>query len=175
MTMAKVSMTFRIDAELAKRLKESVAKSGGKLTQAEVIESALADRFAVKDGTRLLAKVNQDQATAVTLVKEQSQQLAEFQEKIRTGINGFAQRMHTEVTHLQATTDQKLSDNTASIRTMQGQVSGMEMTMRKVENVMERAAESRLGLLHWIGIFGFGLFSLVGTAMILAMIWQRLT
>src|SRR5690349_6483636 len=105
---SKVPMTFRIDAELAKRLKDHVAKSGGKLTQAEVIESALADRFAVKDGTKLLAKVNENQQTALTLVKEQTEALEEFQKQVRGGINGFANRMHTDVDRLDRSVQQEM-------------------------------------------------------------------
>lgn len=166
-------MTFRIDAELAKRLKESVAKSGGKLTQAEVIESALADRFAVKDGTKLLAKVNQDQATAVTLVKEQSQQLAEFQTKVRDGINGFAKRMHDDVARLEQTTMQEMRGTAANVSTLQSQMAGMVGTLRQVEYHVQQTTEARLSMLHWLGLVGLIALAIVGVVAIGAGIWWR--
>ena len=171
--MVKQAVTFRLDAELVKRLKDTAAKSGGKLSQAEIVESALADRFAVKDGTKLLAKVNQDQATAVTLVKEQSAALEAFKDQVRAGITNYTQRMHQEVAQLQSATDQKLSDNTASIRTMQNQMSAMEMTMRQVEHVMGQAAEGRLGVLHWLGLVGLVALALIGVAALSLFMWQR--
>lgn len=171
--MTKESVTFRLEPELVKRLRDTAAKSGGKLTQAEIVESALADRFAVRDGTKLLAKVNQDQATALTLVKEQTQAIEDFKERVKTGINGYAQRMHDDITKLQTTTQQELRSTTASVTALQSQMAGIVATMRQVEYAMERTAESKLSLLHWLGLVGLVLSSVIGVAALGFALWQR--
>jgi predicted transcriptional regulator len=164
--MAKVSMTFRIDAELAKRLKEHVAKSGGNLTQAEVIESALADRFAVKDGTKLLAKVNENQQTAVTLVKEQSQSLAKFQSEVGQVIVGYKKQIQTDVARLEQTTQQELRGTTAGLRTMESQMAQAIGTLRQIEHAVEQHAKARLEAWQYVTIgtlMGFAILGLVSS------------
>lgn len=170
----KVSMTFRLDAELAKRLKESAAKSGGKLTQVDIIESALADRFAVKDGTKLLAKVNQDQGTALTLVKEQTAVLTEFREKVSSGINAYSKRLHDDVDQLGRSVTQEMRSTTASVTALQSQMANMVGTLRQVEHHVQQTAESRLSVLHWLGLVGLFAFALIGVAAIAGIIWQRM-
>lgn len=172
--MAKTSVTFRLDSELAARLKETAEKSGGKLTQVQIIESALADKFAVRDSGKLLARVNESQQTALTLVKEQSEALTEFQEKVRNGINGFATRLHNDVTQLQTTTQQELRSTNASVTTLQSQMAGMIGSMRQVEHYVQQTAEARLSVLHWLGLVGLFAFALIGVAAIAGIIWQRM-
>jgi hypothetical protein len=171
-TMAKVSMTFRIDSELAKRLKEYVAKSGGKLTQAEVIESSLADRFAVKDGTKLLAKVNQDQATALTLVKEQTEALEEFQEKVAGGINAYSKRLHNDVEQLERSVQQEMRGTVASVNAMQSQMASFIGTLRQVEYHVQQTAEARLSALHIVGLIGQVFLAMVGAAWLAVAAWK---
>ena len=173
--MAKTSVTFRLDSELAARLKDAAEKSGGKLTQVQIVEAALADKFAVRDSGRLLAKVNESQQTALTLVKEQSTALTEFQEKVRTGISGFATRLHDDVEQLERSVTQEMRGTNASVNALQQQVAGMIGTMRQIEHGVQQAAETRLatwqllalGILIGLATFGAGVIGLN--------LWQRLT
>lgn len=170
----KVSVTFRLDSELAARLKDAATKSGGKLTQVEIVESALADKFAIKDSGKLLAKVNESQQTALTLVKEQSQQLTEFREKIATGINSYSKRLHDDVEVLGRSVTQEMRSTTASVTALQSQMANMVGTLRQVEHHVQQTAEARLSVLHWLGLVGLFAFALIGVAAIAGIIWQRM-
>jgi hypothetical protein len=162
--MTKVACTFRLDAELVKRLKDSAARSGGKISQAEIVESALADRFAVKDGAKLLAKVNQDQSTALTLVKEQTEALTKFQAEVGQVIVGYKKQVMTDVSRLEQTTTQELRSATASVRTVEHQVADMIGTLRQIEDSVQRHAQARLEAWQYL-VLGIVLgFSLLGVA-----------
>lgn len=150
--MAKVSVTFRLDSELAARLKETAEKSGGKLTQVQIVEAALADKFAVRDSGKLLAKVNESQQTALTLVKEQSAALTEFQAKVRDGINTFALEMRGDVEHLEDTVTKEMKGTSASVHALQQQVASMIGTLRQVEHGVQQAAETRMAGWQWLTI-----------------------
>jgi predicted transcriptional regulator len=162
--MAKTSVTFRLDSELATRLKDAAEKSGGKLTQVQIVEAALADKFAIKDSGRLLAKVNESQQTALTLVKEQSSALAEFQQKVSTGINAYSKRLHDDVSRLEQTTTQELRSATASVRTVEHQVADMIGTLRQIEDSVQRHAQARLEAWQYVTIGVMMGFSLLGVA-----------
>jgi predicted transcriptional regulator len=172
--MVKTSVTFRLDSELAARLKDAAEKSGGKLTQVQIVEAALADKFAIRDSGRLLAKVNESQQTALTLVKEQSTALAEFQQKVSTGINAYSKRLHDDVESLERSVTQEMRSTAANVTTLQSQMAGMVGTLRQVEYHVQQTAENRLSVLHWLGLIGLLCFSLVGVAAVGVALWQRL-
>jgi hypothetical protein len=162
--MAKTPVTFRLDSEIVKRLKDAAARSGGKISQAEIVESALADRFAVRDGTKLLAKVNQDQSTALTLVKEQSTALAEFQQKVSSGINVYSKRLHDDVEHLDQTVRSEMRSAVASLTTLQTQMSGMIGTLRQIENSVQENAKARLEAWQLVTLGILTGFAILGAA-----------
>jgi hypothetical protein len=162
--MTKVACTFRLDAELVKRLKDTSTRSGGKISQAEIVESALADRFAVKDGTKLLAKVSQDQQTALTIYKEQSQALTAYQERFTEVANNNARKVAEKVAALQQTTTQELRGNTASVNTMQQQMAQAISTLRQIENSVQEHAKARLEAWQYIAVGVMMGFALLGAA-----------
>lgn len=167
----KEAATFRLDPTLLARLKEAALKSAGKLSQAEIVESALADRFAVKDGIKKLNDVSEKQATMVTKMDALTERYGTFEGEVKAVVRNHKDQVKQALANLETVTRNALSGNTASIATMQQQMASATSTLRQIEQNIQRIerqveqhAQARLDAWQMIAVGVMMGFSLLGVA-----------
>jgi hypothetical protein len=165
--MSTIKATFRLSPELLVRLKDAAAKSGGKLSQADIVEKALAEYFDGKETIKSLQSVHQDQKTTVTELRAQQQEFSELKEQLAAVLKASSEGRTVVIDAFKQQMNQNHTKVTTQFDSLSSTLHNVTYRLQTLEGALQAKAQPRFPL----RAIGFGVAAMVGITIGVVGLW----